>query len=107
MKKLVALAAVFSLFIFFNSVPPSHAEERGASPKAFEHASDQSIFNRVNDWFATVGKSDDEKRMIRAERKAKRAAKRMEKEARKAGKKTEKKAEELMKKVKETKMPWE
>jgi len=65
-------------------------KKKGASPAAYEHASDQAIFNRVGDWFATIGKSPEEKEAILAERRAKRAAEKAEKEAEKAKKQTEK-----------------
>ncbi len=86
-------AAVAALLVSF-ALPALAQEEmkRGASAQAYEHASDQAIFNRVSDWFATTGKSEEEKAAILAERKAKRAAKRAEKEAKKARKEAEKKA---------------
>jgi len=73
---------------------------KGASSKAYEHASENSIFNRVSDWFATVGKSDEEKAKILAERRAKRAAKQTEKEAKKAEKEARKAQKEVEKKAK-------
>jgi len=86
---------------------------KGADQKAYEHTSDNAIFNRVSDWFATRGKSEEEKQAIIAERKAKRAQKqaeketertkkKLEREARKAKKEAEKKAKELKKKIKDT-----
>jgi len=62
---------------------------KGASQQAYEHADDNAIFNRTADWFATIGKSAEEKEKILAERKADRAVKRAEKEAKKAQKKAE------------------
>ena len=106
MKKFVALMMVLSVWASFHPTMVSYAAERGASAQAFEHASDQSIFNRATDWFATVGKSGVEKQAILAERKAKRAARRLEKEARKAGKETKKQAEGLKEKAKKHKLPW-
>ena len=90
------------------SVSTVHA--KGPSDKAMEHASDQSIFNRVDDFVSTIGKDGAEKEAILAEKRAKRAAKRAEKEARKAeakankemkGKKAdaEKKKKEMKKKA--------
>ena len=75
------------------------AGNKGASRSAYEHASDQSIFNRIGDWFATVGKSDEEKQKILTERKAARAAKMAEKkmgEAKEEMKKTKIKTEKKM-----------
>jgi uncharacterized protein YpmB len=48
------------------------AKVKGASAQAMERASENSVFNRVTDWFATVGKSPEEKTLILAERNAKR-----------------------------------
>ncbi|MCK5655772.1 MAG: hypothetical protein KAI03_05740 [Candidatus Aureabacteria bacterium] len=83
--------------------------EKGASSKAYEHASEKSVFNRMGDWFSTIGKSDEEKKTILEERRAKRAMKRAEKEAkkaeketRKAKKETEKDAKELQKEAKKS-----
>jgi len=72
---------------------------KGASAQAYEHADDNAIFNRVTDWFATIGKSEEEKQAILAERKAKRAAKRAEKEAQKKAKEAEEKAKEAKEKA--------
>lgn len=74
-----------------------------ANVKALEHANDKAIFNRVGDWFATAGKSDEEKVKIKAERQAKRAAKRAEREAKKAKKKAMEKKGEMQKKMKGSK----
>ncbi len=63
---------------------PAYAEtEQGASPQAYEHASEQAIFVRASDWFATLGKSPEERDAIVAQRKAERAAKRAQQEAKK------------------------
>ncbi len=91
MKKVLACVVVA---IFMVSSLPVFAAEKGskrASAQAYEHASDQSVFNRAGDWFSTIGKSDEEKAVILAERKAKRAAEKAKKEAEKAQKKIEKK----------------
>ena len=57
---------------------------------AMERASDESVFDRTGDWFATIGKSPEEREAIvakrREERRIRKEAKRAEKEARKAGK---------------------
>ena len=44
--------------------------QKGADQSAYEHASDQAIFNRAGDWFSTIGKSEEEKTRILEERKA-------------------------------------
>jgi hypothetical protein len=63
-------------------ITPAHAVKgrKGASDEAYEHASDQAIFNRVGDWFATLGKTEEEKEAIISERKSKREAARIKKE---------------------------
>jgi len=73
---------------------------KGASATAMEKASDEAIFHRIGDWFATIGKSPEEKQAIIAERKAKRAAKRAEKEAAKQKKLMEKQMKETKEKMK-------
>jgi len=87
-----------SLFIligvFTLSAQPVYAE-KGASETAQEKASDQAIFNRVGDWFATIGKSNEEKAKVKAERQAKRNSKKAEKEARKNVKEAEKAAKQV------------
>ncbi|MBU1871296.1 MAG: hypothetical protein KKH80_00630 [Candidatus Omnitrophica bacterium] len=72
--------------------------EKGASEQAYEHASNQTIFNRAGDWFATVGKSAAEKARILQERKAQRTAKRSEKEVQKAVRKSGKAEEKAQRK---------
>ncbi|MDX1763696.1 MAG: hypothetical protein R3231_05190 [bacterium] len=84
MKNLLFVLTVLSCFVVVN--PPVYGGDdgsRGASSRAYERASDRSIFNRVGDWFATTGKSDAEKEAILQERQEKRAAKRAEKAFRK------------------------
>jgi hypothetical protein len=85
MKRLIAIAIVF---LFILSVVPVFAQtatRKTPTPnqKAYEHASEKSAFNRAGDWFATIGKSDQEKAKIIAERDMHRAAKQAEKEAKK------------------------
>lgn len=71
--------------------------EKGASDQAYEHASDNSVFNRTSDWFATIGKSDEEKQKVLTERKARRAAKKAQEQTGKQARKAEK---QLMKEEK-------
>lgn len=99
MKKLLVILVV--LAIAFSAVP-SFAQ-KGASARAQEVASDEAIFHRVGDWFATRGKTPEEKQAILAERKAKRAAARAEKEARKAQKQAEKAMKKQQSKMKDLK----
>ena len=85
--------AVFILVVAFliGTVPAFAAQgQKGASAKAMERASDEAVFHRVGDWFATRGKSEEEKQAIIAERKAERTAKRAQKEVEKQKKQMEK-----------------
>jgi len=70
------VACFIASAVYAQDMPKDKA--RGASEKAYEHASDQSVFHRVSDWFATVGKSKEEKTKILAERKAIRAKQKAE-----------------------------
>ena len=85
----------------FSATPatPAYAGEKGASAMGYEHASENSVFNRVGDWFATIGKSGAEKDQILAERKAARMKKHAEKEAKKMGKSADSAGKDMKKKV--------
>jgi hypothetical protein len=90
MKPLFTVILTLSLLIMNT---PAHAGDegaKGASSTAYEHASDQSVFNRAGDWFATIGKSPEEKEAILEQRRQERAARRAEKEMRKTEKADEK-----------------
>ncbi|MDP8261786.1 MAG: hypothetical protein P9M13_00605 [Candidatus Ancaeobacter aquaticus] len=102
--KRVVLGLVAVLFLV-TALPAfaARGEDKGADQKAYEHASDESIFNRTGDWFATIGKSKEEKQKIKAERKTKRAAKRAEKKAMKKKKDTEREARKAEKKAEKAK----
>lgn len=111
MKK--ALAGLMFLLVLFCAVSVLNAQDmeispkvKGASEQAYQHASENSVFNRISDWFATVGKSEEEKVKILAERNAKRAQKALEKAAKKAKKeaaKTEEKARQETPKMQQEK----
>ncbi|MFA6636473.1 MAG: hypothetical protein WCV56_05160 [Candidatus Omnitrophota bacterium] len=62
MKKLMSILIV----MIFAVSSPVFAQPRDfkvpASAKAYENASDRSALNRVSDWFATIGKSKEEKK---------------------------------------------
>jgi 3'-phosphoadenosine 5'-phosphosulfate sulfotransferase (PAPS reductase)/FAD synthetase len=98
MKKLAVVLVVLSLLAAQSAAFAKPKGVKGASEKAYEHASEEAVFHRVGDWFATIGKSEEEKEKIIAERKAKRAAKRAEQEAKKAQKELEKKKKEMKEK---------
>lgn len=90
------LICVLAVILLISNMPVFAAQGRkGASDRALERASDEAIFHRVGDWFATRGKSEEEKEAIIAERKAKRAQAKAEKIAAKQKKKMEKKAEKV------------
>jgi hypothetical protein len=100
MKKLLAVCLITALF--FTYTPMVQAGQKGASDRGLEKASDMSVFNRSEEWFATVGKSDEEKAKIKAELKTKWAKKRAEKEAKIAQKEADKKAEKAKKEAGKT-----
>ena len=79
MRKCIVIC--LAIFLVFSSTLSSAQPKgpKGASERAMEKASDEAIFHRVGDWFATLGKSDEEKARVRAERRAARQAKRAEK----------------------------
>ena len=104
MRKIIVLFLVLAFLAGSMSLCFAQMGQKGASEKAYEHASEEAIFNRVGDWFATIGKSPEEKEAIIAERKAKRAAKRAEKEARKAQKEAEKEQKRLQKQMEKQEM---
>lgn len=101
MKKVV-LAAIFLLtLIFCASAFAAEGEEvkkKGASPTAYEYASPQAIFHRVSDWFATIGKSPEEKAKIKEERQAERETQRLQKQTQKTQRELEKTQEQKGKK---------
>jgi hypothetical protein len=74
---------VLSVFAAASPVFSQVSDKKMANPsqKVYERASSKSVFNRAEDWFATVGKSAEEKEKITAERNMRRAAKEAEKEA--------------------------
>ena len=91
MKKIIIFGLSFLFLIFSASLClAAKKDQKEASEQAYEHANDNAIFNRIDDWFSTIGKSEEEKETILAEKKVKRAAKRAEKMARKEAKKAEK-----------------
>lgn len=101
MKKLIAIVMVL---LFVVSVVPAFSQDparKGPNPsqKAYEHASEKSAFNRAGDWFATIGKSEEEKAKVIAERDMQRAAKQAEKQAKKLQKQTEGQAKGMQQKT--------
>ncbi len=78
------------------TVSAGSPDQNGANRQAYKHASEHSIFNRTGDWFATIGKSEKERKEILQERKANRALIQAEKEMNK--KKAEKNKKDHKKK---------
>jgi len=78
MKKTAIAIGVVLLLMGTNAAFAARGGEKGASKEAYEHASEQSIFHRFGDWFATIGKSKEEKVRILEERRAERARRRTE-----------------------------
>jgi len=99
MKKMLIFLLAITLLLAATPAFSAPAGVKGASAKALENASDEAVFHRVGDWFATVGKSDTEKKAIIAERKAKRAALRAQKKLEKQKRLAEKKANKAQKKA--------
>lgn len=93
MKKIMVLGLAAMLVLSATASFAAKDGVKGASAQAYEHADDNAIFNRVGDWFATVGKSDEEKVRIKAQRRAERKVKRAEKEAKKKAKEVKEKME--------------
>lgn len=81
MRKLVMVLFVAALALAVNPAFAQQKDVRGPSAAAMENASDQAIFHRVSDWFATRGKSPEEAKAIRASRQAERASGKAQKEA--------------------------
>jgi hypothetical protein len=96
MKKLITMVVVLSFAVAI----PVFAQQRdlkAPNARAYEKADERSALNRVGDWFATVGKSPEEKQMIIAERGAKRAAAKLQKQAKKQSGKMSKQADKAAK----------
>lgn len=102
MRKLMAIFVVTALIMGSAAAFAAQKGSKGASAKAYEHANDQAVFNRVSDWFATRGKSEAEKPDILQERSAIRAQKRAEKEAKRAGKEVKKEQKRIRKETRKS-----
>lgn len=97
---LLALVFLFSAFAVF----AQEKSMKGANERALERASDEAIFNRVSDWFATIGKSKEKKEEIITQRQLEREKKRAEKQATKIKRKAEKKAIKVKRKAEKESM---
>ena len=58
--------------------------QSGTSMSAHQHASDEAMFTRIGDWFATLGKSGFEKESILVQRRTARVARAIEHHAKHA-----------------------
>ncbi len=81
MKKTIVMLLVMAVAFAATPAFAQRRDVRGASAIAVEKASDQAIFHRVSDWFATRGKSPEEAKAIRTQRQADRAAARVQRES--------------------------
>jgi len=87
MKKFAVIVLVLMLSVVFIDMASAQVKTvKGPNAMAYEKASDESVINRVGDWFATRGKSDKEKQAILSERKVKRATAKLKKQADKKAK---------------------
>jgi len=102
MKRLMWIMSVLLLLLAANYSFAAEDEQKGASESAYEHASEKSVFNRFGDWFATVGRSEEERARIMEEREATRAAGRTGKRDKPSEGIEKKKAESSEKKVEKT-----
>ncbi len=84
MKRMFIIAVALLLTLAVRPVFAAEGGGKGASAMVCTDTSEQSIFNRVNDWFATIGKSPEEKASILQERKIERAKRREENQIRNA-----------------------
>ncbi len=82
MRKVLAAAL---LIAFASALVPTFVYAAGNS------GMEDTAIDKASDWIAVLGKPEDEKEAILAERRADRAAERLSKAMRQAGKKAEKK----------------
>ena len=97
MRKFITLLLVLAVALI---AVPAFAGQKGAAAKAYEKAGDEAVFHRIGDWFATRGKSPEEAKAIKAERRAERAARRAQKEAMRAKKRAERQARKAKREMK-------
>lgn len=90
MKKWTVLAVCGALMLATLCAAPAHAAK---DPNRV------TTLNKVGDWFATVGKDDDEKRRIRLERRKRRQEKRVFKAQQKQKKKIQKQMRSQQRKI--------
>lgn len=100
MRKVVVFILIVLFAVVSRPVFCAPGGKKGASSQAYEHASDQSIFNRISDWFSTIGKTEKEKNKILKGLKKERKAEKLQREIkeRKAEKKAKKEARKAQKK---------
>ena len=62
MRRVLAFSLILALFVGAMPGFAARGGQKGASERAYEQASDQAVFHRVGDWFATRGKPEKEKK---------------------------------------------
>ena len=67
----IAVTCLVSIFIINLSVP-AYSQKRYSSGAYSELSAERTYLQRVSDWFATVGKTQEEKAVILSQRQAKR-----------------------------------
>lgn len=93
---------VFSVAIIILVTAPSFAQPEKAQEGrsvATEQASDNAIFNRITDWFATRGKSPEEAETIGTQRQAERDAAKSRRKAARQKKEMERGAENAQQRI--------
>ncbi|HXV28096.1 MAG TPA: hypothetical protein VD913_03940 [bacterium] len=85
----------FCLSLSFFAVSPMVTHPAWAEVQAYQ----DNAFDKMGDWFATLGKSGDEKDSILAQRKADRISRHAEKQAQKISDEAQKTAEDIQKKL--------
>jgi len=95
MKKLLALAVLVCFAL--SAVPALEACAQGKSTVSSKELTDDSVVDKVGDWFATRGKSDAEKQKLLAQRKANRVVARAQKKIERQKKQSDKKLDQQKK----------
>ena len=95
MKKAAVLVVL--ICFAFCAVPALDSYAQGKSAISSKELTDDSVVDKVGDWFATRGKSDAEKQKMLSQRKANRVARRAQKKIEWQKKQADKKLEQQKK----------
>lgn len=98
MKRLLLCVIVVS-FVLTSSVSFAAMPWQKDTKVSLENVTKDSVIDKVGDWFATRGKTDDEKQAILAQRRTQRASEKAQAEAAKAKAQLEKKMAETKKAI--------